>query len=251
MLTDPVFYAVSLPAVVLYGLSKGGFAGISLLAIPLMSLVLSPVQAAAILLPVLLVQDAVTVYAYRASWDGATLAVLLPGAIAGIALGASTAAIVSPDQVRIAVGMLAVLFCLNAWFGPKPALGARPHDRWQGFGLGALAGYTSFVIHAGGPPYNMYTLPRSRSRDLFVGTSGVFFALVNLIKVPPFFWLGQFSAENLSLSAMLVPVAVTGNLFGIWLVRRIDGAVFYRIVYLLTFVVGLKLLIDGLRGVFG
>lgn len=251
MLTDPAFYAVSLPAVILYGLSKGGFSGISLLAIPLMSLVLSPVQAAAILLPVLLVQDAVTVYAYRASWDGPTLAAMLPGAIAGIAIGAATAAVVSPDQIRLAVGVLAIVFCLNAWLGPKPSLGALPHDRLKGFGLGALAGYTSFVIHAGGPPYNMYTLPRSHSRDLFVGTSGVFFALVNLIKVPPFLWLGQFSAENLTLSAMLVPVAVAGNVFGIWLVRRIDGALFYRIIYLLTFAVGLKLVVDGAHGLAG
>lgn len=247
MISDPAFYAAALPAVILYGLSKGGFAGVSLLAIPLMALIMSPVQAAAILLPVLLVQDAVTVYTFRNSWDRKTLTMMLPGAAFGIALGALTAAIVSTAHIRLAVGLLAVAFCLNAWFGPnlrnRPG---QPHDAPVAFGLGTIAGYTSFVIHAGGPPYNMYTLPRLRETSLFVGTSALFFGLVNLAKLPPYWLLGQFTASNLILSALLVPVAVLGNLAGIWLVRRMPTDVFYKIIYGLTFAIGAKLVVDGL-----
>jgi uncharacterized protein len=239
---------VALPAVCLYGMSKGGFAGVSLLAVPLMSLVVSPVKAAAILLPVLIVQDAITVYTFRKAWDRATLIYMLPGALLGIGAGTLTAATVPPDVIRLAVGLLAIVFCLNAWMGSKPVDGVvKPHNAVAATTFGALSGYSSFVIHAGGAPYNMYTLPRSASRELFVGTSGVFFALINVIKLPPFFVLGQFSSENLALSATLIPVAILANLAGIWLVRRMPTALFYKVIYGLTFLIGLKLAVDGIQ----
>lgn len=247
MITDPAFYAVALPAVVLYGLSKGGFAGISLLAVPLMALVMSPLQAAAILLPVLLVQDAVTIYNFRRDWDRYTLSLMVPGAAVGILFGWVTGAYVSTDVIRLAVGLLAIAFCLNAWFGPDLRhLTPRAHAPGLALALSSVAGYTSFVIHAGGPPYNMYTLPRLGSNAVFVGTSAVFFGVVNVLKLPPYFALGQFTASNLALSAVLVPVAVVGNLAGIWLVRRMPREQFYRVIYALTAAVGAKLVFDAL-----
>lgn len=250
MLNDLNFYAVALPAVALYGLSKGGLTGVSLLAMPLLSLFMPPMHAAGILLPVLLVQDAVTVYTFRKAWDRETLVRMLPGALLGIGFGTLTAVIVTPGQIRLAVGLLAIAFCLNAWFGSKPAGGTQvPHDWLRSTGLAALSGYSSFVIHAGGVPYNLYTLPRINSRELFVGTSSVFFALINVIKIVPYWGLGQLTAANLQLSAVLLPVAVLANIGGIYLVRRIPNLLFYRAVHGLTFCVGLKLVIDGLRAI--
>jgi uncharacterized protein len=244
MLTDMTFYAVALPAVALYGLAKGGLSGVGLLAIPLMSLLMSPVQAAAILLPVLLVQDIVTVYSFRHSWSRDTLVHLLPGAALGICLGAVTAAVVTPDQIRLAVGLLAVVFCLNAWLGTKPTADApKPQDWCLATGLGALAGYSSFVIHAGGVPYNFYTLPRITTRPLFVGT--------NVFKIMPYWGLGQLTATNLQLAAALLPAAVLANLGGIWVVRHIPTALFYKAIYGLTFCVGVKLIVDGSRAIWG
>jgi uncharacterized protein len=257
VLYDPSFYAAALPAVVLYGLSKGGFSGVGLLAMPLLALVMSPVQAAAIMLPVLLAQDVVTIYSYRHDWNGRMLALMLPGALVGIILGGLTAALVSPSHIRVAVGLLAIAFCVNAWFGARIAAwfgsaqqptALRPHNVVAAAGLSAMSSYTSFVIHAGGPPFNMYALPRLRDTAQLVGTSGVYFGLLNLMKLPPYLALGQLTATNLQLSAVLLPVAVAGNLFGIWLVRRIPKELFFRIIYALTFLVGLKLLVDGLRG---
>jgi uncharacterized protein len=250
MLTDIHFYAVAVPAVALYGLSKGGLSGVSLLAMPLMSLFMAPMQAAAILLPVLVAQDVVTVYTFRQAWDRETLVRMLPGALLGIGFGSVTAALVTPGQIRLAVGLLAIAFCLNAWFGAKPAAGALVrHDWTRSTGLAALSGYASFVIHAGGVPYNLYTLPRLRSRELFVGTSSVFFALINLFKIVPYWGLGQFTIDNLQLSAVLLPVAILANMAGIWLVRRIPTVMFYRAILGLTFCVGLKLVVDGLRAI--
>jgi hypothetical protein len=248
MLTDPLVYAAAVPAVILYGLSKGGFSGVGLLSMPLLALVMSPVQAAAVMLPVLLAQDAVSVYAFRRDWEAGTLRRLLPGALVGIGLGFATATMITPDEVRLVVGLLAIAFCLQAWLARGPLIGGHTPQSWGPAGLwGTLAGYASFVIHAGGPPFNIYALPRSASRDAFVATSAVFFAIVNVVKLPAFAALGQMSRETLLLALALTPVAVAGNLAGIWLVKRVPVALFYRLIYLLTFLVGLKLSLDGAR----
>lgn len=249
MITDPAFYAVAIPAVTLYGLSKGGFSGIGILSMPLLSLVISPIQAAAIILPVLIVQDVVTVWTFRGKWDAATLWHLAPGALAGILAGYLFASYVSDGAVRIIVGLIAIGFCLDRWLRPAPAIEGRPQNWLSGTLLGALSGYTSFVIHIGGPPFNMYAIARGLPRDVFVGSSALFFAASNLIKVPPFIALGQLSLENLGTAAVLFPLAVVANMAGIWLVRRMPTGLFYQLIYALTFLVGCVLLAGGIRAV--
>jgi hypothetical protein len=247
MITDPVFYAVAVPAVTLYGLSKGGFSGVAILSTPLLALAVPPVQAAAIMLPVLIVQDVVTVWSYRKTWDARTLLYLAPGALVGIAAGFLFASWVSDAAVRIIVGLIAVSFCLDRWIRAGTRIESRPHDWRSATVLGALSGYTSFVIHVGGPPFNMYALARGLARDVFVGTAGVFFAAVNLVKVAPFVALGQLNTGNLATAAVLFPLAVAANLAGIRLVRRVPADLFYRLIYGLTFAVGCFLLFVGVR----
>ena len=248
MIIDPIFYAAAIPAVTLYGLSKGGFQGIGILSMPLMSLVIAPVQAAAIMLPVLMVQDVVTVWSYRRTWHAPTLFHLVPGALAGIAAGYLFASVVSDPAIRLIVGTIAVGFCLERWFRPRSQSALAAPQSWLwGTVFGALSGYTSFVIHIGGPPFNVYTMPRGLSRDVFVGTSAIFFAGVNWVKVPPFLALGQMTSENLATSAVLFPLAILSNATGIWLVRRVSPTAFYKMIYALTFLIGSFLLSSGLR----
>jgi uncharacterized protein len=252
MLTDPWFYAVALPAVAMFGLTKGGFAGASLPAMPLLALIMPPFTAAAIILPVLLVQDVVTVYAFRREFDRTMLKLMLPGAVAGSVLGALTAAWIQPDHVRFGVGLLAFAFCMNAFFGPGAGKAApQPHDPVRARFWGGVSGFTSFVIHAGGAPFNIYALPRRLSKEVLSGTSAIFFSLVNLMKIPAYLGLGQLTAETLKLSAVLLPAAVLANAGGIWLVRRVPLGIFYKILYGLLFVLSLKLIWDGLRSILG
>ena len=251
MLTDPWFYAVAIPAVALFGLTKGGFAGASLPAMPLLSLMMSPFVAAAIILPVLIVQDVLTVYSFRKSFDTRMLRLMLPGAALGSFLGWLTAASIKPDQVRLGVGLLALAFCLNAWFGRRAGGGEPlPHDPASAGLWGTVSGYTSFVIHAGGAPFNIYALPRGLSKETLSGTSAIYFSIVNLMKVPAFLALGQLTPETLKLSAVLLPAAIAANAGGIWLVRRVPQGLFYRILYGLLFMLSLKLIYDGCRAVF-
>ncbi|MAA98820.1 MAG: hypothetical protein CMN87_16640 [Stappia sp.] len=251
-ISDPHFYMFAIPAVLLVGLAKGGFGGpLSMLGVPLMSLTIPPVQAAGIMLPILVVMDWSGVFAYRGNFDRRSLAILLPGAIVGITLGYFTAAIVSDAHVRILVGLVAMLFALNSFVGRARDGEPRPHRPWIGRFWGFLSGFTSFVSHAGGPPYQIYMLPLRLHPVHLAGTTVIFFTTMNAIKLVPYAALGQFDAENLATSAVLLPLAPLATLGGVWLVRRIDPSLFYRLTYAAVGIIGAKLLYDGIVGVLG
>ncbi len=248
MLTELSFYATAIPAVILMGLSKGGFAGLGALGMPLMALTIPPVKAAAIALPILICQDVFSVWVYRRTWDRRNLRYLLPGAIAGIGLAYLFAARVPDAAVALMLGLISVVFALRRFIGRKSAAASAPVApiRPLGWFWGAIAGFTSMIAHAGGPPFQIYTLPQRLPRDIFVGTGVIFFALVNLIKVPPYFALGQFSPQNLLTSVALFPLAILSTWAGVWLVRRFSSERFYDVVYVLLLLLGCKLVFDGL-----
>ena len=250
--SNPVFYVAAIPAVILLGLSKGGFSGLSALAMPLVALVISPVKAAAIMLPILIVQDWVSVWAFRRDWDLRNLAILVPGAVVGVAAGWLLAARVDEQAVRLAVGLISVGFVAYMLLRDRLASGA-PTQATVAPGLfwGVVAGFTSFISHNGGPPTMVYMLPQKLTPRIFAGTSAILFAIINLLKVGPYFALGQFSRDNLSASASLLPVAIASTFAGVWLVRRVSAERFYVAVLALTFLVGLKLIWDGGWGLWG
>ncbi len=248
MIEDPLFWASAVFAVIITGISKGGFGGLALFAVPVMALTISPLQAAGIMLPILIVMDWVSVWAYRKTWDKSLLLLILPGAIIGIALGGLLASYVDDRFVRLSVGVIAVLFPIYAVILPlfkiKPGAGVKG-NKPLGVIAGTVAGFTSFLAHAGGPPFQAYVIPQGLDKRVYAGSAVMFFFVVNFIKLIPYALLGQFDATNLKTSAMLIPLAPVGVLFGVWLLKRIDQDVFYRIMYGLIFLTGLKLLCDG------
>lgn len=254
MLSQPGFYATAIPAVILLGLSKGGFAGLGVLGMPLMALTIPPVQAAAITLPILMVQDVFSVWAYRRSWDRTNLKILLPGAVVGIVLAFLLASKVPDAAVALVLGVISMVFAVRRFLGGRGTSGPPPIaalNRPAGWFWGAVAGFTSMVAHAGGPPFQIYVIPQKLPRDIFVGTGVLFFALVNLIKVPPYLALGQFTRENLLTSLAMFPLAIVSTWAGVWLVRRVSGERFYDIVYVLLLLLGGKLVFDGLHWLVG
>lgn len=229
----------------LLGLSKGGFAGAGALSLPMIVFVIDPVQAAAILLPLLIAQDVVGVWAFRKTVDWFVLGWTLAGAVIGIALGYWYAASVSADAVLAMVGAISILFgAYRLWRDRRgaPAASASESPGWMGSLFGVASGFTSQIAHAGGPPWQLWVLPRRLSRDVLVGTTAVYFAAVNWIKVPAYLALGQFSRENLLTSAALLPVAVASTFAGVWLVRRVSAERFYTAIYWLMIAVGAVLL---------
>ena len=242
------FYLVAIPAVIVLGLSKGGFTGLSSLAMPMLSLVTSPVRAAAIVLPVLIVQDWVSVWAFRRDFSPRNLVILIPSSMIGIAAGWLLAARVSEDAVRLAVGAISIVFVFYMLLRDRLGLAAVERPGVPGGVLwGALAGFTSFISHAGAPPFQVYVMPQNLKPRVFAGTATMFFAAVNLIKLPPYFLLGQFSRDNLKVSLALIPVAVLSTFAGVWLVRRVDANRFYAIILVITFGIGVKLTWDAVQ----
>ncbi len=249
MIDDPLFYALAIPAFITVGISKGGFGGgLGSLAVPLMALAIPVPQAAAIMLPLLMVMDAIGLWAYRAKWDRANMKIIVPGACLGLYLG-YLAFRLSPEAIiRLLIGVIALGFALNYWRRRGRPAAASARSWPMGSFWAAVAGLVSFIANAGGPPLAIYLLPQRLDKTLYVGTTIVFFAIVNALKVPPFWWLGQFTAENLSTAAVLLPLAPLGMWLGIWLHDKVSDAAFYRWAYALMFAAGLKLAWDGVAG---
>jgi len=247
LIEDPLFYLLAVPAVLILGISKGGFGGgLGSLAVPLTALVVSPIQAAAVLLPILCVMDLHGAWVYRGRWDKANLKILMPAAVIGLAVGTVSFRYLDARIIRLIVGTIAMGFTTHHWLGGLPATRtARGVDARRGTFWGAVSGFTSFIAHAGGPPMSVYLLPQRMDKTRFLATTVLFVLFMNYVKLVPYAWLGQFSYENLSTSLVLVPLAPVGMWLGIWMHRVVPEGIFYRICYLLLFLAGLKLLYDG------
>ncbi|MBR3370866.1 MAG: sulfite exporter TauE/SafE family protein [Rhodobacteraceae bacterium] len=237
--------AAALAAVFLVGLSKGGLGGaFALLGVPILALVMSPVQAAALLLPILLMMDSVSLWTWRGWFDRATLLHLLPGAVLGLAIGAMAAAFTSEALVRLIVGVVALGFVARMALA-RSGGAAQGQGRARGGVWGTVAGFTSFVAHAGGPPFQVYVLPLRLDPKIYTGTSVIFFAVVNAIKVVPYAALGQFDRVTLVSAVVMLPLAVIATLMGAAVVKRMRAEVFYPLMYVMVTLVGLKLVWDG------
>jgi len=249
LITDTLFYFVAVPAVILIGVSKGGFgSGLGILAVPLLAMVVSPIQAAAIMLPILCFMDLLGLWAYRGKWIWPELRILLPASLIGIGIGTLMFEFMSPVRLRLLLGVVAIAFtlhhCLQAYLSKKkhPKLFAPV----IGMGAAAVSGFTSFIAHAGGPPITMYLLRRGIDRTQFVATTVLFFAVVNYVKLIPYTWLGQFDASNLMTSLILAPLAPLSIGLGVWLHNRVTDRFFFQVAYAMLFLVGVKLMFDGI-----
>lgn len=246
--TDPVFYAVVVMAVILVGLGKGGFSGLGTASMPLLVLVMEPVPAAAMLLPILMAQDVVGVWAFRKTFDVPTLKLMLPGAFVGIFLGWLMASVVQADAIRFMVGLIAVTFGANRLLAMR-GLGLRLRGdlpNWLGTFWGGVSGFTGQVALAGGPPFQMWALTRNFPQLTYAGTSGIFFAITNWAKVPAYMALGQFTWANFQLTLVFLPLAILSTLLGVVLVKRIAADRFQLVINIIMVVVGAELLRDAL-----
>jgi uncharacterized protein len=250
IISDPYFYCAAIPAVILLGLSKGGFVSVGITSTPLLALYLPPLEAAALLLPVLVSQDLISIYVYRRDWDASNLKVLIPGAVIGMACGWLIASHVSDNAVRIAVGGVGLAFVAYMWLRRAIVEPSRMSPA-SGVFWGALSGFTSFMTQGGSPPFQIYVLPQQLPKLVLVGTTTMFFAAVNAMKIVPYFMLGQFTPRNLSTSLALLPVAIASNFVGVWLVRHTPTHVFYRIAYALLLLISLTLLSQGCSSLLG
>ncbi|PTD97489.1 sulfite exporter TauE/SafE family protein [Pseudothauera lacus] len=248
--SDPLLLAVAFVAITLFGISKAGFGGaFGVLSVPLIALVTSPAHAAALMLPSLLVMDLIGLAVFRKRFDLALLKLLLPAGLVGILIGTLVFRYLDVAGLKLIIGSIAILFVVQRWFGPPRRLlaGGRA-DRWLGRLWGMTSGFTSFVAHAGGPPMSMYLLPKNLDRVIYVGTSAMFFAAINAAKWVPYGFLGLFPMATLQTGFVLALAAPLGYWMGLRLLGRLDGPLFYRILYGALLLTGVRLVWDGLAG---
>ncbi|NNF51882.1 MAG: sulfite exporter TauE/SafE family protein [Gammaproteobacteria bacterium] len=247
LFADPLFIATAVAAVMIIGIAKGGFAGGPvLMAVPLMSLSIDPLRAAAILLPILLLMDALAVHKWWRKWNMHELEVLVPGAVIGTLLGWATFRFFSADGLRVLVGALALGYALLWFFTQNKDPRPRSPSKARGVFWGSAAGFTSFAVHAGSPPLHIYLLGQKPDKASFQATTVAFFFVVNWLKLGPYALLGQLDTSNLGISLVLLPLAPLGIALGGWLHHRINEKNFFRFTYAALLVIGARLIYVGL-----
>ncbi|WP_252179030.1 sulfite exporter TauE/SafE family protein [Endozoicomonas sp. 4G] len=237
------FFITAIPAIIVTGLGKGGMgSALGMIAVPLMSLSMPPVQAAAILLPLLLVMDGFAIWGWRRHVDWRVLKIIIFPGLLGIFLGLAVFASLSEKAIKGMVGIIAIVFCLNQWFGHYFHSPHKP-GTLAGIFWSIISGFTSFGIHSGGPPLSVYMLPLKLKKEFLAGTMAIFFGILNLVKCPAYAALGQFTTNNLLLSSLLLPFCPLGVWLGMKMVKTVPTDFFYNALYICLFLTGLKLLV--------
>jgi len=230
--------------VAVFGIGKGGFAGpISMLAVPVMSFVMNPIQAAGILLPLLVLMDVMAMYIYWKKWRVDIFKIIIPASIIGIIIGSLTFQYTSENQIRLVVGIISILFVIISLI-QKNNLALKP-TKIKGIFWSGTAGYTSFLIHAGAPPMNFYMLPLKLDKTIYIGTTTFAYFIINSVKLIPYYFLDLLAPSNLKISIAPIPVAIFSVLIGYFLQKKVSQEVFYNIIYFLLFLSGLKLIFDS------
>ena len=245
LITEPYFYAVAVPAVLMLGISKSGFGvGFGSLAVPVMALAVSVPQAAAILMPVLLLMDVLGVAAFRKNFNLPLIRFLVPFGLVGTLVGALLFKVLDARLVAGIVGISTLLFLAQRLlFPPRPD--SLPPPKWLGALLTVTSGFTSFVSHAGGPPLSAYVIPLRLSPLHFTATMAFFFFVINLSKWIPYGLLGLLDLRNMATSLVLLPLAPLGVWIGVRMARRISPKLFYRLISVGMLLTGCKLVWDG------
>ncbi|MDZ4134548.1 MAG: sulfite exporter TauE/SafE family protein [Paracoccaceae bacterium] len=243
-----LFWALAVLAAVLVGMGKGGLPVVAMMSVPVLSLVISPLAAAGLLLPIYVVSDMFGLWAYRRAFDWRVLAIMVPATTVGVALGWATASLVSDRLVTGIVGGVGAVFAASLLVRRGPVAAARPVRILPGLFWGAASGFTSFVGHAGGPPYQIYMLPLRLEKAVYAGSTTILFAYVNAIKLPAYWSLGQLSTANLQTAMFLMLPASLAVFAGVWLVRLLPEVLFFRLVTWALLAVCCKLIWTALHG---
>ena len=242
---DIAFYLTTSLGIIIFGITKGGFAGpASILAVPIMSLSMNPAIAAGILLPILIIMDFIAIYFYWKKWDIKIVKIILPSAFLGIVIGGLTFRFINPENIKIIIGIICILFIAFKIFNKSNFLFKPTKNKGRFWSL--ITGYTSCIIHAGGQPISFYLLPLKLNKTTYVGTTTLMFLCINLIKLVPYYFLDLLVITNMKVSILLSPLAPISIYCGYYLHKKFNEEIFYLLIYILLGVSGLKLIYDGL-----
>jgi uncharacterized membrane protein YfcA len=245
---DWQFWVVAVIGAVVAGAGKGGLPIVGALTVPIMSLAMSPALAAGLMLPVYVVSDMFGLYAYRKEFDARVLVIAGIGMSFGVGFGWLLDKQIPEAWVTVLVGAIAVLFSLNQLFRRAVVVAAKRAEVAPGIFWCTIAGFTSYVSHTGGPPYQVWTLPLGMKKAVFAGTSTIAFAYINALKLIPYWFVGRITLQSLETAVYLMPVAAVSVFAGVWAVKRLPEKAFFTFVTWSLLVIGVDLVIKGLTG---
>jgi uncharacterized protein len=250
MSQDFWFWTLAALATFFVGASKGGLPGVGILGVPILAQVISPVVAAGMLLPLLVISDWYGLWLYRKNYDAWNIKLISVSACIGIALGWATAHFNSDALVKFIVGLIGIWYTADLVRKSRvnSEAAARPADIPRGVFWGSIAGFTSFVAHAGGTPYQMFMLPQKLDKMTYAGTATITFTIINALKLPPYWMLGQINTTSLQQGLYLAPVALFGAWAGFRLTKILPEKIFFKCVEVALFLVSLKLIWDAFKG---
>ena len=238
-----LFFFCIVPAIILYGIAKSGLGGsMTLISIPLMTVVMPLGQALAIVLPILILSDMVAVYRFRKNFDSETLKLLVPGAAIGIFIGSITFMYFSESLLKLIIGLMGFFFAGHYFLFKTRNILSLKKSFLKGGTCSIISGFTSFCVHAGGTPLSVYLLPLKMKKEVYIGTRIIFFTCVNLIKFPFYVNLSIITLESIKYSLFLFPLAVTGIGIGYHILKIIEESLFYNIIYILILFSSAKLI---------
>lgn len=243
-----LFLLAAIPAAILVGLSKGGLPVVGMLSVPILTLMISPVEAAALTLPIYVASDMFGLYVYRRDYSLPNLKLLIPAGVFGVIIGYATSSMVSEAAVTLLIGLIGFVFCINNYVRRHAVVAPKPTNLFAGSFWGTIAGFTSFVSHSGAPPYQVYILPQKLDKLVYAGTSTILFAVINAAKLPAYWALGTLTVSNLEIAAWLAVPAILATFAGAKLVKIIPERPFFIAIQITLFIVSIKLIYDGMAG---
>lgn len=246
LLDQPLLFTLLLIAAFIVGMSKGGLASFGMLSVPILAIFMPPMVAAVLLLPIYILSDMVGVYLYRREFSLTNVKMLIPTGLCGVILGWGLASLVSDNAVALMIGIMGVVFCLYTWLFKKADTPATTATLPKGIFWGTLTGFTSFVTHAGGPPFQIYVLPQQLPKMVFAGTTTIVFAVINLAKIIPYYNLHPHSIETLQVSLILLPAAAIGTFVGRMVTERLPTKWFFLFIQIALFLVSLRLVLASI-----
>ena len=248
-MADPLFFALAIPAVIFAGISKGGFgSGAAFAATPLMALIVEPGVAIGLLLPLLMLMDITALRPYWKKWNRRDAWRMVIGSLPGVAIATYVYSQADADLLRLLLGVISIGFVVfqiaraRRWIAPRQ----RPLGPTVGLVAGVIAGFTSFIAHAGGPPAAMYLLSQGLSKTAYQATSVIVFWAINIFKAVPYAITGIFTWDILMLDLFLAPFAFVGVWLGVKAHHAIPERPFFAITYVLLTITGAKLIFDAL-----
>jgi len=247
LFSNPLVFGLLLVAAFLTGLSKGGMPAIGMLSVPILSMLMSPLVAAVLLLPIYILSDVVSVWLYRREYSLENIKILIPAGVVGVVVGWATATLVSDVIVTLCIGVMGITFCLYTWVFKLQNQIPNPVSFKKGVFWGAVSGFTSFVAHAGGPPFQVYVLPQKLPKMVFAGTTTIVFAAINLAKTVPYYNLHPYTLSTMKVCLYLLPMAAIGTVVGKKLIERLSEKWFYLAVQMALFIISVKLVYSAVR----